>query len=177
MISNLQVWCWHPLLGRSTALGFGKKSTAPPTPTSPHVPLLAPLLICHSQILWIWIWIKHLRSDSLHCRLVLLPKILCLSRLIQYREEKRLEKYRRACSYTHTHACTHTRARFFDVGTELLHSGSPLQQLCQRWMHYHAAVVMCLFLLLALLAQHYGGTLEPSCTIAGLRVAEALLIR
>lgn len=52
------------------------------------------------------------------------------------------------CAHTLTHMHVHTRTRFFDVGTELLHSGTPLQQLCQWWVHYHAAVVMCLFLFL-----------------------------
>lgn len=118
-----------------------KVSVDTPPPPSPH---------CFSTDLhFSYMSFKHLRTDSLHGRLALLPKILYLNHLIQSREEKRLKKCI-TCMYTH--------AQFFDVGTELLHSGSPLQQLCRWWVHHHTAVAMCLFCTtLPLLDQHSRG--------------------
>ena len=90
--------------------------------------------------------VKQLRSDSLRCSLVLLPKILYLNLLTAFQpweEERRslniagavdINQYRNVhiSPHTHTHAHAHAHAHTlatvapFDVGAELLHSGSPL---------------------------------------------------
>lgn len=84
----------------------------------------------------------------------------------------------RAHTFTHVHTHTCARERFFDVGTELLHSGSPLQQLCRWWMHHHAAVVMCLFLLLCLSwLSTPGEPWNPFVPLLAWGLPEVLLIR
>lgn len=88
-------------------------------------------------------------------------------------------------SHTHTHARTHAHTHThtasvpsFDVSTELLHSGSPLQHLW--WMHYHAAVVMCLFLFRCcstLGTPWGGGPGNPFVALSTWALPWALLIR
>lgn len=161
--SGFQVWCWHPLSGRSSALGFGQEEHSPP-PTHTHTASLLIYIsfLCHSQAFEIR---RPWRIDWLCCpRYYVSIASSCLGRR---RGLKNVEG--RAHTLSHMHV--HTRAVLWCQDWAPPLGEPPAAALpmvdALSCCSFHVFIFTCL----PLLAQHSRGTLKPICTIAGLRVA------